>query len=61
MDFRTCEEGKELSARPLDTERQSDRGQLFDAVQPQLDTKVHTSIKTGLHNCEENLLNIRNR
>lgn len=53
MDFRTCEEGKQLRARPLHTERQGDCGQLFDAVQPQLDTKLHTCIKTSLHDCEE--------
>lgn len=45
MDFRTCEEGKELRARPLHTERQSDCGQLFDAVQPQLDKKYTRALK----------------
>ena len=32
MDFHTCEEGKKLSASPLNTECQSDGWQLFDAV-----------------------------
>lgn len=53
MGFHTCKEGKKLGASPLNSERQSDCGQLFDAVKPQLDTKAQTRIKTHIHGCEE--------
>lgn len=46
MDFGTCEEGKQLGASPLHAQRQGDRGQLLDAVQPQLETETRTRIKT---------------
>lgn len=50
MDFTTCEERKEFSAGPLNTKRQSNRGQLLDAVEPQLSEskQINTHISDTL-------------